>query len=83
MRRLLPIYPDTRRKCLTASSPQVLLRGASLIPHRSSCLTALRRFFGKTCRCDAGSAVDSVADGDGGGEAFPAAPVEKRSGQVC
>ena len=34
------------------------------------CLTALRRFLGRTCRCDAVSLAASVADYFGGDDAF-------------
>ncbi len=44
------------------------------------CLTAIRRFFGRTSRWGAGSAVASGAGGDGGGEL--AAASEKRSGSL-
>jgi hypothetical protein len=46
------------------------------------CLTALRRFLGKTCRCGLGSAFTSVAEGLGGSAGPPSgALVEKRSGE--
>jgi hypothetical protein len=47
------------------------------------CLTALRRFFGKTCRCGSGSAFASAVDGlVGSDEVSRPASVEKRSGEV-
>ena len=47
------------------------------------CLTALRRFFGKTCRCGSSSAFASAVDGlVGSDEVSRPASVEKRSGEV-
>ena len=48
------------------------------------CLTALRRFLGRTCRCVADSVVASAAGNFvGGAAASRTASVEKRSGVGC
>ena len=49
------------------------------------CLTALRRFFGSTCRCEDASAVGCVAGMElvGDGEPSRTVSVENRSGVGC
>ena len=82
-RRLLRIAPT-----LGGSLPRRFISSSVAAWSKSNstslkCLMALRRFFGKTCRCDGGSAVACVAGGEGGGEASRPSAGEKRSGVVC